>query len=78
MATDITGTIDDAIAALPPEERALVALFCQWVDEELARCLVYDATTGRIMTRRQRATAAKRRARIVTAGHRAKGSRPHR
>lgn len=71
MASEITGTIDEYIASLPPDEQALIALYGRWLDEEMARW-------PRGMTRRQRITAAKRRARIVTAGHRATGSRKRR
>ena len=72
MTTDITGTIADAIAALPPEEQALVALYGRWFDEEVARWP--RGANGHALTRGQRITAAKRRARVVTL---AKGSKRH-
>ena len=64
MTADITGTIDEYIASLPPDEQALIALYGRWFDEELARWP--RGANGRSLTRRQRITAAKRRARVVT------------
>ena len=70
MSAAITGTIDEYIASLPPDEQALIALYGRWFDEELARWP--RGADGRALTRGQRITAAKRRARAVT---RAKGRR---
>ena len=69
----LTGTIADAIAALPPDEQALVALYGRWLDEELARWP--RGPDGRSLTRGQRIRAAKRRARIVTRAKAVKGSK---
>lgn len=67
----ITGTIDEAIASLPPDEQALIALYGRWFDEEMARWP--RGEDGRRLTRGQRIRAAKRRARIVTLGRHGKG-----
>ena len=73
MTADITGTIDEYIASLPPDEQALIALYGRWFDEELARWP--RGANGRALTRGQRITAAKRRARIVTRAKAVKGSK---
>ena len=72
MSAAITGTIDEYIASLPPDEQALIALYGRWYDEELTRWP--RGPDGRSLTRGERIRAAKRRARVVT---RAKGRRSH-
>ena len=71
--SSITGTIADAIASLPPDEQALIALYGRWLDEELARWP--RGPDVRPLTRGQRIRAAKRRARLVTRAKAVKGSK---